>query len=43
VQVIHESLRIYPLSIIERRCVKDYKVPGVDFVIPEGMLVQISR
>ncbi|TRY80860.1 hypothetical protein TCAL_07801 [Tigriopus californicus] len=40
-KVIHETLRLYPLSLIERLCVKDYKVPDTDFVIPKGMLVQI--
>nr|AIL94149.1 cytochrome P450 CYP3025A1 [Tigriopus japonicus] len=40
-KVVHETLRLYPLTMIERMCVKDYKVPGTDFVIPKGMLVQI--
>jgi cytochrome P450 len=42
-QVVMEALRLYPLAVIERLCVKDYKIPGVDFVIPKGMLVQIAR
>jgi len=42
-QIVNESLRIYPLTFVERRCVKDYKVPGMDYVIPAGMLVQIAR
>ena len=42
-QVVNESLRVYPLTFVERRCVKDYKVPGMDFVIPAGMIVQIAR
>ncbi|TRY80861.1 hypothetical protein TCAL_07803 [Tigriopus californicus] len=40
-KVVHETLRLYPLTLIERLCVKDYKVPDTDFVIPKGMLVQI--
>ncbi|TRY80616.1 hypothetical protein TCAL_13243 [Tigriopus californicus] len=39
--VINETLRHYPLAIMERQCVKDYKFPGYDFVVPEGMLVQV--
>ena len=34
---------MYPLTFVERRCTKDYKVPGMDLVIPTGMLVQIAR
>ena len=26
--VVHEGLRIFPLSDMDRLCVKDYKVPG---------------
>ena len=26
--VLHETLRMYPLTVVERLCVKDYKVPG---------------
>jgi len=34
---IHESLRFNDLfSILERTCTKNYKVPGMDLVIPEG-------
>jgi hypothetical protein len=40
---MNESLRVYPVTFIERLCVKDYKVPNIDFVIPKGMLVQIAR
>ena len=40
-KVIRESSRHYPLTVVERECVKDYRVPGSDFVIPKGMLVQI--
>ncbi|TRY80431.1 hypothetical protein TCAL_15496, partial [Tigriopus californicus] len=39
--VINETLRHYPLAIMERQCVKDYKFPGYDFVVPEGMVVQV--
>ena len=42
-QVIQETLRLHPLFIVERTCVKEYKVPGTDFVIPKGMLVQIPN
>ncbi|TRY73186.1 hypothetical protein TCAL_02546 [Tigriopus californicus] len=40
-KVVHETLRIYPLTIIERACVKDYQIPGTNFVIEKDMLVQI--
>ncbi len=40
-QVIFETLRYYSLGNIERLCTKDYKLPGMDFVVPKGMLVQI--
>ena len=26
--VVHETLRIFPLGDIERKCVKEYRVPG---------------
>ncbi len=42
-QVVNEALRVYPLTFVERLCVKDYKVPGTNFVVPKGMLVQIAR
>ncbi len=42
-QIVNESLRVYPVTFIERLCVKDYKVPDLDFVIPKGMIVQIAR
>ena len=41
-QCIHESLRIYPLANLERKCVSDYKFKGTDFVVPKGMLVQVA-
>ncbi len=39
--VLKEASRSWPLTVVERECVKDYKVPGTDFVIPKGMLVQL--
>ena len=39
--VVHETLRFFPLGDIERKCVKEYKVPGTNFVIPKGMIVQL--
>ena len=41
-QCIHESLRIYPLTNLERKCVADYKIKGTGYTIPKGMLVQIG-
>ena len=38
---INESLRMYSLTNLERRCVKDYKVKGTDFVVKKDMMVQI--
>ena len=40
---IMESLRMYPLTPLERLTVKPYKVSDgpTDFVIPKGMIVQI--
>lgn len=35
-QVVHETLRLYPLTVIERKCSKDYKLPGYDFIVPKG-------
>ena len=40
-QVVNECTRHYPLTVVERKCVRDYKVAGTDFIIPEGMVVQI--
>nr|AIL94164.1 cytochrome P450 CYP3025A3 [Tigriopus japonicus] len=40
-KVVHETLRLYPITIIERLCVKDYLIPGTNFVVPKDMLVQI--
>ena len=39
--VICETLRFYPLGDLERMCVKEYRIPGTDVVIPEGMVVQL--
>ena len=38
---VSEALRMYPITILERQCVKDYKVPGTNGVIKKGMIVQI--
>jgi cytochrome P450 len=40
---IPECLRLYPLTPIERKCVKDYQISGTDSVIPKGVLVQVKR
>jgi cytochrome P450 family 6 len=40
--VIHEALRHYMLTILERNCSKDYIIPDTDVVIKKGMLVQIA-
>ncbi len=39
--VFMETLRFYFTGTIERVCTKDYKLPGTDFVVPEGMLIQV--
>lgn len=40
---IKETLRKYPaLPILNRECTKDYKVPGMDFVIKKGTSIIIS-
>ena len=39
--VILETLRFYFTNVLERECVKCYKLPESDFVVPKGMLVQI--
>jgi cytochrome P450 len=38
---LNETLRMYPLTHLERVCVRDYKIPGTNFTIPKGMLVQV--
>ncbi|KAF5297867.1 hypothetical protein FQR65_LT09892 [Abscondita terminalis] len=41
--VVDETLRKYPvLPFLERKCVKDYKVPNTDLVISNGTPVYIS-
>ena len=42
-KIINESLRLYPLIFEERVCVKSYKIPGTNFTVPKGMLVQIPH
>lgn len=39
--VVHETLRMQPVGIIDRRCVKDYKVPGTNLVIPKETIVSV--
>jgi len=40
---LYEASRFYGLvNMLERVCTKDYRVPGTDFVIPEGMIVQVN-
>ena len=39
--VINESLRFFSLGDHERRCVKEYQVPGTTFIVPRGMMVQV--
>ena len=39
--VINESLRFFSLGDHERRCVKEYTVPGTTFTVPKGMMVQV--
>lgn len=41
--VLSETLRKYPLlPFLDRRCVKDYQIPGTDVVIEKGIPVYIS-
>ena len=40
--VVHEAMRHAPILEIGRLCVKDYKVPGTNFTVPKGMLIQMS-
>merc|ERR1711953_398411 len=37
--VVNESLRYYFKLPITRRCTKDYPVPGTDFTVPKGLMV----
>jgi cytochrome P450 family 6 len=42
--VIHETLRRHPVvPTLERPCIKDYKVPGHDLVIPKGGIVRLNN
>ena len=42
--VIHETLRRHPIiSMLERPCVKDYKVPNPDIVLKKGDLVKFGQ
>lgn len=41
-QVIYEGLRIYPsLTMLQRKVVKDYKVPGTEYSVQAGQMVII--
>jgi len=40
---IMETIRFYFVTPNERECVKDYKLPGTDFVVPKGMVVQVIK
>ena len=41
--VIHETLRMHPIAfVLERPCVKDYKLPNTDLVIKKGELVRLN-
>ena len=37
--VINEALRFFPIGDHERKCVKEYTVPGTTFTVPKGMMV----
>lgn len=39
--VFQESLRMFPLAVLERNCAKDYRIPGTDLVIEAGTIVQV--
>ena len=39
--VVHETLRIFPLGDIERKCVREYRIQGTNFIVPKGMIVQL--
>ena len=42
-QVILETLRYHSIiPYLQRGCTKDYKLPGLDFTIPEDMEVHIN-
>lgn len=41
--VVNEALRKYPpIPILFRKCVKDYKIPGTDLIIPKDIKVLIN-
>lgn len=41
--LISEIMRRYPPAHrLERKCIKDYKVPGSDFTIPKDLIVAVS-
>ena len=40
-KVFNETLRFYFSATLERVCCKDYPLPGTNFVVPEGAIVQI--
>ena len=40
-KVFHESQRFYSFTFLERACGKDYKVPGMDLIIPKNTAVRI--
>ena len=39
--VVYEALRFFPLGDVERKCVKEYTVPGTNFRVTKGMIVQL--
>jgi cytochrome P450 family 6 len=40
---IPEVLRLYPaISRLERQCIKDYKIPDTNLIIPKGTMIAIS-
>ena len=39
--VVSEAARHYPLTVVERQCVRDYPVPGTGFTVPSGMIVAL--
>ncbi len=39
--VFLETLRFYFTGNTSRVCTRDYTLPGTDFVVPKGMLVQV--
>ena len=40
-KVFLETQRYYPISHLERACGRDYKVPGMDLIIPKETIVRI--